>query len=760
MRRKKRSTSNLIDRHFRRWGKFSTRISLLVTAALLVCVSQAFANGTIHLPIVIGEDVPLADAGAQSAVVLEVAEDIYVEVSVAYEDGDDNADAPTGSDSLRNPIGAISTVPDAAPEGATIVSIPQALSPSEFVEGQSKPEANIQNEDGGGNVFYVSRSGNNGNGRSWATAWNELDQINWSAIQPGALIKIDGGSSEMFYRTQLTVKKSGRSGAPIRIELATDGGRNGRVVIDGGRGTTLPYCGQSSYSDSVDSARRHGIVVDDASWVVIDGREQSGISIRRHRRAGVYLDRDTSNVTLRNMEIYDNGEARRSGSGWISAKPGVRLGGNNHVLEGLNVHDNGEDGIQSLWGDNNLGNILIKRTWLHNERRHPSVAQAFNYCIHTDGIQIYDGGLIRNITIEESVIGPGLTNGIILGQTRTSNNTWADVQDVTIRDTIFTKGIDNNIYSYQNTNTRNWVLNNVTLDCTNNRYNCINIDTSQHKIHNSIFYGSRLFFKNGLDNYGNNCHWKTPKYGSFQIGEKVDPQFYSINESDPFALNDYRMPSNSPCADKGASITSVQNMLNGGSTAPPSSNPTSTPAPTPTSVPPSNPVPTPTSTPTPEPPSSGSPPRSGQPLCRNAASVLFEAEKGYLWGSFGTENGSLRQLFDVDKPWNGFLATYRFNISQGGTYMIRTRVSAPSTERNSFFVNMGQEPIGSSDAMVWDIPVTSGFEERIMTWRGSGSETNNQVNPLTFDLSPGTHNFYIRGREANTLLDQICIELR
>lgn len=37
---------------------------------------------------------------------------------------------------------------------------------------------------GCGASFYVSKSGNNTTGASWAAAWNELNQINWTNINP------------------------------------------------------------------------------------------------------------------------------------------------------------------------------------------------------------------------------------------------------------------------------------------------------------------------------------------------------------------------------------------------------------------------------------------------------------------------------------------------------------------------------------------------------------------------------------------------
>src|SRR5437762_261198 len=41
---------------------------------------------------------------------------------------------------------------------------------------------------GNSHLYHISKNDNNGDGLSWATAWNELDQINWSVIQPGDTI--------------------------------------------------------------------------------------------------------------------------------------------------------------------------------------------------------------------------------------------------------------------------------------------------------------------------------------------------------------------------------------------------------------------------------------------------------------------------------------------------------------------------------------------------------------------------------------------
>lgn len=60
--------------------------------------------------------------------------------------------------------------------------------------------------------------------------------------------------------------------------------------------------------------------------------------------------------------------------------------------------------------------------------------------------------------------------------------------------------------------------------------------------------------------------------------------------------------------------------------------------------------------------------------------------------------------------------------------------------------------------MIWDIlPYTSGFQQRLVTWRGTGTGTNNQFIPKIFTLAAGPHQLIICGREANAQLETITI---
>jgi hypothetical protein len=59
--------------------------------------------------------------------------------------------------------------------------------------------------------------------------------------------------------------------------------------------------------------------------------------------------------------------------------------------------------------------------------------------------------------------------------------------------------------------------------------------------------------------------------------------------------------------------------------------------------------------------------------------------------------------------------------------------------------------------MIWDVDVTTGTQQRIVSWRGTGSDTANQFAPKIFTLSQGVHQLILRGREGGTEIDRISL---
>ena len=141
-----------------------------------------------------------------------------------------------------------------------------------------------------GVTYYVSKTGSNADGKTWATAWNELSKINWSVVQPGDTVLLDGGATEMVYTTSLVVPKNGLSGAPITIKLAGETGRNGKAVIFGGRSIALPYCDQTSYTYQTSGVRQIGIDLGARAWIVVDGSKWRGITVYGHNAYGAEVE--------------------------------------------------------------------------------------------------------------------------------------------------------------------------------------------------------------------------------------------------------------------------------------------------------------------------------------------------------------------------------------------------------------------------------------------------------------------------------------
>ncbi len=465
--------------------------------------------------------------------------------------------------------------PTSPPQTATVLATALAQATPESATTTPSPARTPQSP--AGSTFYVSKLGSNGDGRSWASAWNELSRINWSIVQPGDSILLDGGSSQMVYTSTLTPTKSGTAAAPITIKLASDPGRNGQVAIFGGRSTPLPYCYQpaSQYTYQTAGVRNRGIDISAVSWLVIDGSKWRGLAIYGHNRIGIGLGSTSSNITIRNVEVYDNGNATLETNTanshyntWYPDLPGITPNGNNNTVERAIIHDNGQDAFQSGGG---IANLTIRQSWLYNGRTHPSGPDIpWNYCRHSDGIQVYNGGVQTGLTIDGSVFGPGFLQGTLLGQ---SGSAFAQFDNVTIRNTLFINASNTNISGYGGTSPQNWVIDHVTSYVNRNTTKAVvggfnfalSLQGSNHQITNSVFYDGRIDLAAATNvQSSGNCSYNLIS-GSIS-GITADPQFVAPPPGNPPTIQDsinanFALKPGSPCTGKGSSITSIALLL-------------------------------------------------------------------------------------------------------------------------------------------------------------------------------------------------------
>ena len=398
-------------------------------------------------------------------------------------------------------------------------------------------------------TFYVSPAGDGRDGLSWATAWQTPGQINWQAVQPGDTIVLDGGQDGITYQGGITLVASGQEDRPITLRASDEMGHDGQVVLFGGRSTLLPYCGQTDYVPQ--NAALVGISIN-ASWLVIDGGRWRGIAIHGFNQSGILLNGGTRNITLRNLEIYDNGTLKQTGNGWRSDDEGIKLGGYNHVFERLIIHDNGQDAIQS---GSKIGNFTLRESWLYNSRPSPDdPSRSFNSCTHSDGIQLWNGGVESGVTVERSVLGPGFMQGLLLGE----GSTNTVVNDVVVRDTLFVGASNASIHN-QNSKPRNWLLERVTsIRPPGQKNQNIYFTGTGLTIRDSLFVGGTSMYVPKSGDYTNNCQWNV---NGTKVGNRVNPQIASQVEGmdvTGLAKGNYK-PGITACI--GSSLTSAQQLF-------------------------------------------------------------------------------------------------------------------------------------------------------------------------------------------------------
>ena len=135
--------------------------------------------------------------------------------------------------------------------------------------------------------------------------------------------------------------------------------------------------------------------------------------------------------------------------------------------------------------------------------------------------------------------------------------------------------------------------------------------------------------------------------------------------------------------------------------------------------------------------------------------LSWESSAGALQSPFVASAGYISQPVETMSPSTGGQATYDFQITNAGNYTISAIVNAPTNGANSFYVNVDAQP--TDPTMIWDLPVASSNTNAVVSWRGTGSDGDNEFSPKVFYLSAGVHKLIIRGREANAQLGKITI---
>ncbi len=661
-------------------------------------------------------------------------------------------------------------------------------------------------------TFYVSPGGDGRDGRSWEGAWPELEAINWSKLEPGDLVLIDGGETSTTYTTPLRFQKSGLPGAPIVFRVADEPGRNGQVILHGGRATALPFCGQRDFTRPAEGQERvRGIDTNGHDWVLIDGGRWKGLHLTAWGHPGMEVSRASEHLTFRNLEISDNGStAWRDDGSWYPFGAGVRLAGERILIERAIIRDNGGDGLRV---DGGLHKFVLRRSWVYNARPHPTLEdEPFNICAQPSGARVAPTGEHQyGFNVEDSVVGPGFTTGLLLADAEL-RGTWGVMNDVLVKNTVLVShtgpSATANLSAMQPPGQppSNWRLERVTsLRPEGAPFANVAIRGKGHLVVDSYFVGGGELF---LEEPTVRDSCKTPGVSGSDVGRKGEPMYSNleipgIGAGKETAGFDLRFDEKSPCLGFGSTITTVGMLV---SDDPIPVEPVIAPnlPPTVAFLAPSAGVEISADEPvaviaTASDPdgkivkveflADGEPigevaqapftltwrPRDGAAMltarawdeddasaeahldvsAKGRPRIAFEAESGTLSGGFTVANGCVRQTANTGVGAGG-RAEYTFQVTVPGTYVVKAAISAPDEAQNSLFFNIDGNPAANH---IWDVEVSATPLEQVGSWRGNGAVAAPQFAPKAFELAAGEHTLILNGREPNTCVDRIAIEL-
>lgn len=604
--------------------------------------------------------------------------------------------------------------------------------------------------------YYVSTTGDDANNGSQSTPWKTIQKAADTMVAGDTVSILPGNYST----ERVKITKSGASGSPITYQaqgIVTSKGFTVTASFINIRGFEISVnTDQLTEGVGIHSTGNNNIIENnkfhDCAWGGINISGNSDRSIVRNNyfyhvsQWGIQVA--GTNHLVENNEVvstiqYFPGLASPA---WVDAD-GMRFFGSGHIFRGNSIHDIVYDGTLvrtahidcfQTWGGNGhtvASNVLFERNFCSVPVAGPeraAVGKAF--MIQGDAPGAYTEPVV-NITIRNNVL-------ISVGG-------------------IFTEYIDHLV-----------VENNTVIGVLNPLPGAgfgvvLNSNCSNAVVKNNIFQDVGMgaytsnYIRGGGTNLSAGYNDVFMSNGTNPVGSpypndlwKVVPQF--VNP----AANDYHLKSTSPCINKGATLSDVtidydgipRPQPPGGSYDIGAYEYGGIPGPSPSLFPTPSPVVSPSPVPTPSP----------LPSPSVLPGLSWQAEVGTLSSIFQIGNsGGVSYVFQSTKtdpnPSAGGLATYRFNIPSTGDYVIKTIVNAPDVDTNSFYVNIDAEP--THPGMIWDIlPYTTGFAERTISWRGTGTQDANQYNPKVFTLTAGIHTLYIRGREANVQLDSLRIE--
>lgn len=246
------------------------------------------------------------------------------------------------------------------------------------------------------NTWHVDRrKPANGDGQTWATAWNRLAAIRWDSVKPGDTVLLSGGTTNLVYSESLEIGSEGRPGAPIRIGVGREPGHNGTVIIE--------------------APDRSGIQARD--WVTIDGG-RADISSASYLTNTLDVPSITNNIGMKVVAVNGVNYTRSGPRGmvirWLEIVSSKDADEHNGIrVRASAPYDQRESEVAFCWiHDVGQDGITVK-----NGVPNPAFDQfVVHHClierVGDDGLEINAGCTIHHSIIRDSRAARGHSDGI------------------------------------------------------------------------------------------------------------------------------------------------------------------------------------------------------------------------------------------------------------------------------------------------------------------------------------------------------------
>lgn len=129
----------------------------------------------------------------------------------------------------------------------------------------------------------------------------------------------------------------------------------------------------------------------------------------------------------------------------------------------------------------------------------------------------------------------------------------------------------------------------------------------------------------------------------------------------------------------------------------------------------------------------------------------IDASSGLISRPFIISNDCICQFTNTPDLATAGWASYTFELEAETVYGIRVLVNnASGSSSNGVLLSVDYEPTGPH--MMWDVPLTSGFQWLDVDWRGTGNPKEREYRKKKFSSLAGRHELIVRGCSANVSL--------